>query len=108
MLRNIVYRLLPVLDYWDDLRLLFGIVLVFLLGLWLGWGWKRKNVGISCLICACVYVLGVLLEDSRSIFWFWIGMNMAALMPAAVIGLVTGKVISGRRERRKTTEVECE
>lgn len=106
MVESIVYRLLPLLC-WDDFALKVGFVLAFLLGLWLGWGWERKNVVISCLTCAAVYVLGVLLEGSRIGFWYWIGMWAAALMPAALIGLVAGKVISGRRERKKTTGVEC-
>ena len=99
MVRDIVDRLFPLL-IWDDFELMFGFVLAFLLGLWLGWGWKRKNVVISCLTCVCIYVLGILLEGSRNIFWFRIGTWAAALMPAALIGLVAGKVISGRRERK--------
>ncbi len=105
MVGSIIHRLFPLL-LWNDFKLKFGFALAFLLGLWLGWGWKRKNVIISCLACGGIYGLGVLLEGSRSIFWFWIGTWAAALMPAALIGLVAGKAISGRRERKKTTEVE--
>ena len=107
MVVSIIHRLLPLLC-WDGFTLKFGFVLAFLLGLWLGWGWKRKNMVISCATCAAVYVLGVLQEGSRIGFWYWIGVWAAALMPAALIGLVAGKVISGRRERKKTTGVGCE
>ena len=51
MVESIVHRLLPLLNG-DDFTLKFGFVLAFLLGLWLGWGWKRKNVVISCVTCA--------------------------------------------------------
>ena len=107
MVVSIIHRLLPLLC-WDGFTLKFGFALAFLLGLWLGWGWKRKIMVISCATCAAVYVLGFLLEGSRIGFWYWIGVWAAALMPAALIGLVAGKVISGRRERKKTTGVGCE
>ena len=105
MLESIIHRLFPLL-LWDDFELKSGFVLAFLLGLWLGWGWERKKVAISCAACACIYVLGVLLEGGRIGFWVWIGSWAAALMPAALIGLVAGKTISQRRESKKTTEVE--
>ncbi len=105
MLESIMHRLFPLL-LWDDFELKSGFVLAFLLGLRLGWGWKQKDVVIACLTCTGIYALGVLLEGSQIGFWVWIGAWAAALMPAALIGLVAGKAISQRRESKKTTEVE--
>ena len=38
MVRDIVDRLFPLLLYWDNFEMIFGFVLAFLLGLWMGWG----------------------------------------------------------------------
>ena len=99
MVRDIVDRLFPLLFDWDNFEMIFGFVLAFLLGLWMGWGWAWRKIGISSLVCMVLYALGVWIEGSRSIFWFVIGLGAAALMPVLVIGMLVGKLWSARQNR---------
>ena len=103
MLSNMIDRLFPLLSGWDNFEGIVGAVLALLLGLWIGWGWEWKKLGVFGLSCAVIYGLGVWIEESRIVYLAVLGMGAAAL-----IGLVAGKVISGRRERKKTTGVGCE
>lgn len=92
-------RLFPLLGNWNNLEMIFGFVLALLLGLWIGWDWAWKKLGIFGLICAALYAVGVWLEESRSMFWAVIGIGTAALMPVLILGMLAGKLLSVRRNR---------
>lgn len=99
MLSNIVDRLFPLLSGWNNFEGIIGAVLALLLGLWIGWGWEWKRLGIFGLICAVIYGLGIWIEGSRSMYLAVLGMGAAALMPVLILSMLAGKMLSVRRNR---------
>ena len=59
MLSNMIDRLFPLLSGWNNFEGIIGAVLALLLGLWIGWDWEWKKLGVFGLSCAVIYGLGV-------------------------------------------------
>ena len=82
MLSNMIDRLFPLLSGWNNFEGIIGAVLALLLGLWIGWDWEWKKLGVFGLSCAVIYGLGVWIEESRIMYLAVLGMCAAALMPS--------------------------
>ena len=85
MLSNMIDRLFPLLSGWNNFEGIIGAVLALLLGLWIGWDWEWKKLGVFGLSCAVIYGLGVWIEESRIMYLAVLGMCAAALMPVLIL-----------------------
>ena len=68
MLSNMIDRLFPLLSGWNNFEGIIGAVLALLLGLWIGWDWEWKKLGVFGLSCAVIYGLGVWIEGSQTMY----------------------------------------
>ena len=92
MLSNMIDRLFPLLSGWNNFEGIIGAVLALLLGLWIGWDWEWKKLGVFGLSCAVIYGLGVWIEESRIMYLAVLGMCAAALMPVLILSMLAGKL----------------
>ena len=99
MLSNMIDRLFPLLSGWNNFEEIIGAVLALFLGLWIGWDWEWKKLGVFGLSCAVIYGLGVWIEESRIMYLAVLGMGAAPLMQVLILSMRAGKQLSVRRNR---------
>ena len=92
-------NLFPILQYWYDPRLLLGTLIVLLVAFWAGWGSRIRYLAAGSAVCVLLYIAGLMAGGVQSYLINAIGMLPCAMMPAVLLGLWGGKLVSLLRRR---------
>lgn len=91
--------LFPVFQYWYDPQLLLGTLIVLLLAFWAGWCSRICHLAAGSVVCVLLYIAGIMAGGVQSYLINAIGMLPCAMMPAVLLGIWSGKLVSVLRQK---------